>query len=466
MRMRRQRASRPSIDRLPPHDNECEQSVIGCALLSPNECMDECISKMGRPGKEVFYDLRHQTIYDSLLEMHTAHIPIDVITLQSRLKDKQLLDQVGGIVYLAQLQDKVPSAANLSYYLDHVVEKYILRKTIHTCTDVVGQIYDWEGDVDGLMDRVERDVLAIRESVVKNLEMADIAQVQQTVISQYEAAFTGQKHVGIQTGYPDLDRLIGGMMPQEMIGLGAVPSMGKTSLALNIIHKLAIQQKVPIGFFSLDDSVETIIHRLACIDAQVNGHAIRCGTVTADDMEKLSQAMIAINTSKHCLFIDDHVLDEGEMMAKGRRMVASGAKIIFLDYLQLKKAKGDGMYERTTNASHATKNMAKELGVPVLVISAITKPHDATKNWRPTLFDFRGSGDIDYDLNQAWLLYRDPEDENEYAPEFKVYLDVAKNKQGPTGRVELVFRKFCTRFESMSNLPSEPLPVREPTPPE
>ena len=460
---RRQKAgrpdARPAIDRLPPHALGAEQGVLGCVLLSPNECIDECVQVFGKAGKDVFYDLRHQTIFEVLANMRSENKPIDVITVQQRLKDKQLLEQVGGISYLAQLQEATPSAANLSYYCDIVREKFMLRKTIHTCTDVVGRVYDYEGEVDVLMDRVERDIMSIRESAERKLEMVDIAQVQQKVIGQYEDAFNKKMHFGVQTGYPDLDRLIGGLQPQEMIGIGGTPSAGKTSLALCIIYHMAVKNKIPSGIFSLDDSAETLIHRLACLASRVDGAKVKRGDITEGDMVKLSSAMVEINAAKANLLIDDHGgLDERTMLAKGRRMVQAGAKIIWLDYLQLLMARGDGMYERTTNASHAIKNMAKELNLPVVAISAITKPHDASKNWKPTLFDFRGSGDIDYDLNQAWLLYRDPEDENEFAPAYKVYLDVAKNKQGPTGRIGLEFLKYCTRFESLSPISASDVP--------
>src|SRR5690348_1871889 len=153
-------------DRLPPHSPEAEQGVLGCVLLSPNECMGECVEKLKDSG-EVFYDLRHQTIFETLLAMYDTREAIDVITLQQQLKDKQLLEQIGGIAYLAQLQDAVPSAANLSYYLDIVREKFLLRKMIQTCTEVVGRVYDYEGEVDTLLDEVERDVLRISESRVQ-----------------------------------------------------------------------------------------------------------------------------------------------------------------------------------------------------------------------------------------------------------------------------------------------------------
>src|SRR5580692_7081096 len=165
---RRQKSSVRSdagkVDRLPPHSIEAEQGVLGCILVSPNDSLGECVEKLKEDGKEAFYDLRHQTIFETLSEMFNARQPIDLITVQQNLKDRQLLDQVGGIAYLSQLQDAVPSAANLSYYLEQVREKFLLRKMIQTCTGVVGRVYDYEGEVDALMDEVERDVLRISES--------------------------------------------------------------------------------------------------------------------------------------------------------------------------------------------------------------------------------------------------------------------------------------------------------------
>src|SRR5208283_3480676 len=217
------------LDRLPPHSPEAEQGVLGCVLLSPNECMGECVEKL-KDGKEVFYDLRHQTIFETLVTMYDAREAVDVITVQQRLKDKQLLEQVGGIAYLAQLQDAVPSAANLSYYLDIVREKYLLRKMIHTCTDVVGRVYDYEGEGDALMDEVERDVLRISEARVQGAVLSTKELVGKA-IGTIENYFSRKGVLsGLATGFADLDRMTDGLHGSEMIVIAARPSMGKTSL--------------------------------------------------------------------------------------------------------------------------------------------------------------------------------------------------------------------------------------------
>src|SRR5438552_5503531 len=198
------------VDRLPPHSPEAEQGVLGCVLLSPNDCMGECIEKF-RAGADAFYDLRHQTIFGALTEMYDSREAIDLITLQQRLKNKQVLEEVGGIPYLAGLPDTVPSSANLAYYLEIVQEKYLLRKMIRICTDDVGRVYDYEGEVDALMDEVERDILRISESRVQG-GSETIKQLVHKAIGTIENRFNRQGVLGgIATGFPDLDHMTDGL---------------------------------------------------------------------------------------------------------------------------------------------------------------------------------------------------------------------------------------------------------------
>ena len=228
------------LDRLPPHSTEAEQGVLGCLLWSPNDCMNECIAKF-KGDQEVFYDLRHQTIYDVMQGLLDEEGRFDLITLQQRLKDKQILEQVGGIAYLSSMQDAVPSAANLSYYLDIVVEKAVLRKLIRTCSDVVGRAYEHEGEGMALVDEAERCILAVRP-MMRSRNTVDIAQIQRDLISLYDSAMTGVV-AGLLTDYPDLDRKLGGALPQEVIVIGGTPSSGKSTLAREL------QATLPIPFW-------------------------------------------------------------------------------------------------------------------------------------------------------------------------------------------------------------------------
>jgi len=255
---RRQRAARAdaatTLDRLPPHSIEAEMGVLGCALLEPNQCIGECIEKLKDDGKSAFYDLRHQTIYETLAQMFNARTAIDLITVQQNLKDRQLLEQVGGIAYLSQLQDAVPSAANLSYYLEIVREKYLLRKLISTCSGVVGKVYDYEGEVEALLDEVEKEILRVNESRAQT-GLLPINTLVHDAIATIENYFGRQGQLGgMSTGFVDLDKMTDGLHGGEMIIIAARPSMGKTSLAMNIAEHVAMELKLPVGVFSLEMS--------------------------------------------------------------------------------------------------------------------------------------------------------------------------------------------------------------------
>ncbi|MEI7809863.1 MAG: DnaB-like helicase C-terminal domain-containing protein, partial [Verrucomicrobiota bacterium] len=262
---------------MPPHSPEAEMGVLGCALLDPNQCIGECIEKLKDEGKMAFYDLRHQTIYETLSAMFDAKHAIDLITVQQHLKDRQLLDQVGGIAYLSQLQDAVPSAANLSYYLDIVREKHLLRKLITTCSGVVGKVYDYEGNVEELLDEVEKEVLRVNESRAQggNLPIKTLVGKAVEKIQNY---FDRKGALdGLATGFMDLDKMTDGLHGKEMIVIAARPSMGKTSLAMNIAEHVALELNLPVGVFSLEMGAESLIMRMMCSLARVNMRNIRDG---------------------------------------------------------------------------------------------------------------------------------------------------------------------------------------------
>ncbi|MGA2871298.1 MAG: DnaB-like helicase N-terminal domain-containing protein, partial [Verrucomicrobiota bacterium] len=264
------RSDAGKLDRLPPNSPEAEQGVLGCILLSPNDCLGDCVEKLKDDGKEAFYDLRHQTIYETLTLMFNSRAPIDLITVQQNLKDRQLLEQVGGIAYLAQLQDAVPSAANLAYYLEIVREKFLLRRMIQTCSGVVGKIYDYEGEVDALLDEVEKEVLRVNESRVQT-NVQGVKDLVNHAIGQIEHFFNRKGELsGLATGFHDLDRMTDGLHGGEMIVIAARPSMGKTSLAMNIAEHVALEAKVPVGVFSLEMSAESLVLRMMCSLARVN----------------------------------------------------------------------------------------------------------------------------------------------------------------------------------------------------
>lgn len=464
---RRQKTdTRQSIDRLPPHSTEGEQGILGCILLSPNDCMGECIEKLKDNGKEVFYDLRHQTIYEALTIMFDAREAIDLITLQQRLKDKGFLDQIGGIPYLSQLQDAVPSAANLSYYLDIVREKFLLRKMISVCTEVVGRVYDYEGEVDSLLDEVERDVLRISESRAQGgiIPTRDLVG---KAIGTIENFFSRKGALtGISTGFADLDKMTDGLHPAEMVVIAARPSMGKTSLAMNIVEHVAMEEKVPVGVFSLEMSAESLVLRMMCSLARVNLRSIRDGFMSESDFPKLTSAAGKMANSK--LFIDDTAgLSILQLRARARRLWQQhGIKLFVIDYLQLLNSTGrrsqDNRQQEIADISSGIKALAKELRVPVIVLAQLNRELERDKSRKPRMSDLRESGAIEQDADLVGLLYKpsagDDEDVVEEADGQPVNLLIAKQRNGPTGDVNLTFLKTYTRFESAAKVSDEDMP--------
>jgi len=453
------------LDRLPPHSIEAEQGVLGSIFLSPNDCMGETIEKL-KTGSETFYDLRHRTIYETLVEMYDGKEPIDSITVQQRLRDRQQLDAIGGIAYLSSLPDSVPSAANLGFYLNVVREKYILRRMIQACSGVVSRVYEHEGEVDALLDEVERDILRISEERTENTS-STIKDLVRTAISTIEDYHQRQGMLtGIGTGFLDLDKMTSGFHEGEMIVIAARPSMGKTSLAMNIAEAVAIDQKLPVGVFSLEMTAESLVLRMLCSRSRVNLRNIRDGFLAERDFPKLTGA--AGKLANAPLFIDDSPgLSILQLRAKARRMAQQyGIKLFVIDYLQLLHStarRAENRQQEIADISNGVKALAKELKVPVVVLSQLNRELEKDKNRKPRLSDLRESGAIEQDADLVALLYKPGGGEDDDgAPQEQdavpVNLLIAKQRNGPTGDVHLTFLKSYTRFESAAKISGDDVP--------
>lgn len=429
-----------SIDRLPPHSEENEQAVLSCILIAPNDCLGQCVESL-KGCDEVFYDLRHQTIYAALVTMFEERLPIDVITLQQRLKDVKQLGQVGGIAYLQNLPDVVPSAANLSYYLEIVKEKYILRRMIHTCTDVVSRVYDFEGDVDSLVDGVERDILSIRPNQattsigIKALTLEALDKMEKMFVSRGAIA-------GMSTGFADLDRATDGLHPGEMICLAAYPSAGKTALALNAAIHVA-KSGTPVFVASCEMMPKALVLRAVSAEARVNLFDLRDGIATQGDFQRLSSS--ASMVAKLPLFIENcNGFTIGEIVAMARRMKQRhNIGFMVVDYLQLLSSpKSDSREQEVSSVSKGIKSIAMQLGIPVLALSQL---NDDGK--------LRESRAIGQDADSVWFLDLDGE---RVAKDQPIVLRIEKNREGPApAHVSLLFRKQFTRFESVSRIESD-----------
>ena len=452
-------------DRLPPHAIDAEVAILGCILVSPNDCLNQCILHL-KAGVEVFYDLRHKSIYKVLIEMYDARDPIDVITVQQRLKDRQLLEEIGGIPYLIALQDAVTSTANVTYYAEILQEKYLLRKLVHVCSDAVCKVYESTGTVDELMDEVERDILKISQSHLTGGSVAT-KQLVPGALNKIEAYFNnGGKIMGLETGFTDLDRLLDGMHPGEMIVIAARPSMGKTSLAMNIAEHVAINLKQPVGVFSLEVQAEQLMLKILCSNARVNIRNIKAGFMAEADFPKLTSSAGRLTNAP--LYIDDTPgLTILQLRARARRMVQThGIKLFVIDYLQLlhgvsRKAQ-ENRQQEIAEISEGVKSLAKELCVPVLVLSQMNREMEKDKSRRPRMSDLRESGAIEQDADVVGLLYKPGETEAEQNDEqdgIPVNLAIAKQRNGPTGDVHFTFLRGYTRFESAAKVADEDVPA-------
>ncbi|HMJ89975.1 MAG TPA: replicative DNA helicase [Candidatus Acidoferrum sp.] len=464
---RRAHAAASTADRLPPHSIEAELGVLGCMMLAPNECIGMCVEKF-KAGADVFYDLKHQVIYETLIEMYEEKQGVDVITLHQRLKDKQQLEAVGGLDYIAPLPDKVPSAANLKFYQDIVWDKHILRKMIRTCTDVISRVYETEGEVDVLVDEVETEILRIsEEKEASKTGMLTIKDVVHKAINKIEEYHQRQGMLtGLSSGFADLDKMTSGFHGGEMIVIAARPSVGKTSLAMNVAEAVAIDQKLPVGVFSLEMSSESLVLRMLCSRARVNMRNVRDGFLAERDFPKITTAAGKLASAP--LYIDDTAgLSILQLRAKARRMWQQyGIKLFVIDYLQLlhtTNRRADNRQQEIADISSGIKALAKELDVPVVVLAQLNRSMEKEGFRRPRMSDLRESGAIEQDADLIGLLY-DPnkKDEEDDAPQEHdskdIVLYIAKQRNGPVGDVHLTFMKTYTRFENSAKIAPEDVP--------
>lgn len=459
-RGRRKRAGH-NVDRLPPHSIEAEQASLGCMIISPDTCMPEAIKLLGIDDS-VMYDLRHQTIYAHLMQMHDNTKAIDLITLHQRLADFDLVEQVGGIDYLASLTD-ITSSANFTYYAEILKEKFILRRMIHACTDAVAKVYSHEGNFDEFMDGVEAAILAIRRDKAA-AGAVSIKELAPESLKRLEDMATGNTPTGLSTGFIDYDKMTGGLQNGEMILIAARPSLGKTSLAMNIAEHVAVNLRLPVGVFSLEMTKASLTDRMICSRARVNIRNIRDRLVSMPDAARVTQAAKTLAASP--LYIDDASnLSIMELRARARAMVQQyGIKLFVVDYMQLlssttRRAK-DSRQQEVSEISQGIKSLAKELGVPVVALSQLNRDLEKTSR-RPVLSDLRESGSLEQDADIVGLLSKVAYDDEQAAEEADSVLtnwNIAKSRNGPRGDIELLFLKCFTRFESAAKVSDDDVP--------
>ncbi len=453
--------SSQDIHRTPPHSVEAEQGVLGSMLISPRDTIAECVEKI---NEEYFYVPAHQTIYTVLVELWNAGQAIDLITFTQVLRDRNLLESVGGAVFVTSLFTFVPTAANVQYYIDIVRDKYILRSIIAAATESVRRAYEEQDEVGNLLDEVEQKIFAVGEDRFKGQMLSMKDQVMEAIESIEKLYERKGGITGISTGFVEFDRMTSGMHPSEMIVIAARPSMGKTALAMNIAEHVAVNEKLSVGVFSLEMSSQQLVQRLLCSRARVNLQKVRDGFLGERDFPSLTAAASKLAEAK--IFIDDSAsLTILELRAKARRLKAQqDVQLIIVDYLQLLRSTSrraqDNRQLEISEISAGLKGLAKELKIPLIVVAQLNRQPEARSGGKPRLSDLRESGSIEQDADLVGLLVR-PEiyEEDEEARAEKAgeaELIIAKQRNGPVGEVSLTFLKEFTRFEDRARNVSEP----------
>lgn len=440
------------LDRLPPQNLDAEMCVLGAMLLD-KEAIAQAIEHVRR---DYFYKEANAAIYQAIIELYDANQPVDIVTLSEHLKKKKELESAGGAAYISALLEAIPSAANIGHYLAIVREKALLRRLITAASGIVGRCYEGPEDINEVLDEAERAIFEIseRRATAGFVKVGDLIKHS---IETVESLYQKKEYVtGVPSGYTDLDTMTAGFQPSDLVILAARPSMGKTSLALNIVEHAAITEKIPCAVFSLEMAREQLVLRMLCSHARISSHNVRTGFISEKhDFPKLVNAAGRLATAP--IFIDDSPsISVLEMRAKSRRLAArERVGLIVVDYMQLMRSvsrKAENRQQEISEISRSLKALARELNVPVIVLSQLNREAEARPDHRPRLSDLRESGAIEQDADVVLLLFREEyyEPDNEDA-KGKAEVIIAKQRNGPVGSVKLTFLEDCTHFENFSS---------------
>ena len=429
-----------------PNNLDAERSVLGAILLD-NHALNAAIENLR--AEDFFLD-QHRRVFTQMIALGESQQAIDLVTLTEELHRRGDLEAAGGAPYLASLADGMPKVSNIEHYARIVKEKAMLRNLIHATHNIQQNAFEGEDGADAILDNAESSIFALAEDRVK-AGLVSIKDVVKDNFERLERIFReGKSITGISTGYGELDKLLSGLQPSELIILAARPSQGKTALALNFAENIAIRGGEPVAIFSLEMSKESLLQRLIASVAQIDAHKFRTGHLSKEDWRRMTEALGGISSAP--VWIDDagsnSVLEIG---AKARRLMRDkGLKLLIVDYLQLITARGrfNSRQEEVSSISRNLKGLAKELKIPVLVLSQLTRAPEREERG-PQLSDLRESGAIEQDADVVMFIYRPNFYKKDAAPEERDQADIliAKQRNGPTDKVKFVFRSRLTRFE-------------------
>ncbi len=460
--------------RIPPQNLEAEQSLIGSLVIDK----DAVVKVADRVRPEDFYRESHEKIYEAIIQLFERHDPIDILSLGNRLEEQGLLQRVGGRAYLVELSNVVPTSAHVVHYAEIVQKKATLRRLLQAATDITSIGYNEDEDVDMALDAAERSLFNVSEKFNKNT-FVHIRSVLHDAFDRIDELHRDKgKLRGVSTGFKELDNILAGFQKSDLIILAARPSVGKTSLALDIARQVAVGTKLPVAFFSLEMSKEQLVDRMICAQADVDLWKLRTGRLSDrdDDFPRIGHALGELSEAP--IFIDDSAtLNIMQLRTKARRMKTEhGLGLIMVDYLQLmegRSSKGsDNRVQEVSEISRGLKQIAKELDVPVLALAQLSRAVESIKPSIPRLSHLRDSGSIEQDADVVMFIYRKAADKN-YRPEDVppeeqniAEIHISKHRNGPTGLVRLFFEKKRASFKNLGvqgGISSLPPPSNDPS---
>lgn len=435
--------------KVPPHDNVAEQSVLGAVLIDKDTMVD--VAEFLRPHH--FYAPMHAMIFQAMIELYETHEPIDVVTTAAQLKKKGTLKDIGGTAYLSDLVNVVPTSAHAQQYARIITEHATKRRLVEAAAKITEMAFREEGGAQSIVNDAEAEIFAIAQSTTRR----DFIPIKDALASSFDRLDELHKRAGglrgVPTGFTELDTKLAGMQDANLIILAARPGTGKTAMILNIAQHVTVKEKIPTGIFSLEMSKEELVDRLLVSQADIDAWRLKTGKLTDDDFTKLSDAMGELAEAP--LFIDDTPgMNIIEMRTKARRLqVEHGVKLIVVDYLQLcdPGRKFDNRVQEVSIISQSLKNLARELRIPVLACSQLSRAVESRGTRIPELSDLRESGSIEQDADVVMFLYREEADQAMWGDQIQTKLRIAKHRNGPLGEIDLIFRGDRIRFYSVEH---------------
>lgn len=441
--------------KLPPHSNDAEQSVLGGIMLE-NRAWDTVVDRLRDTD---FYQNQHRLIFRAMARLMALNKPIDVLTVADTLREMNELDQIGGDVYLFELANNTPSAANITAYADIVRERSVLRQLIGAASDIADNAFNPQGrTITELLDVAERSVFSISEQGSRGAGPVNIKEYLAATMDKIDTLFHSNNPItGTPTGYVDLDEMTSGLQASDLVIIAGRPSMGKTTLAMNIAENVAIKSRLPVLIFSMEMPGESIVMRLLSSLCRIDQLRIRTGKLADEDWPRISSTVSMLSDAP--LYIDDSPgLSPAEMRARARRLTKEHGQLglIVVDYLQLMQVAGhsENRTAEISEISRSLKGLAKELKVPVIALSQLNRGLEQRADKRPVMSDLRESGAIEQDADLIVFIYRDEVYNENSADKGTAEIIIAKQRNGPIGKVRLTFMGQFTCFENFSRQPS------------